>query len=136
MVAKPAVVVLSALIMLWFVGIVILFVFLARKFTFGKWTKDSPNPFELETFAMPRGVFRGILTLSLLYIVMLFEVFSLMTTPELQINDQLMVAFQMMLAFYFGSKIMHHVTAADQKKTMAEAEASLPRPPAGEEAVG
>ncbi len=35
-----------------------------------------------------------------------------------------MVAFQMMIAFYFGSKVMHHMASTDRKKTQAIANSS------------
>ena len=104
-------------VILWVIGIVVLFIFLVLKYPFGKWTKENPNPYLLETFAMPRGVLRGILTLSLLFIVMLLEVVSLRINNLEKIIEQLLVAFQMMLAFYFGSKVMHHVVKADERKS-------------------
>jgi len=61
----------------WLLVMTLVFVGLLWKYTFGKWTADNPNPYAKETFAMPRGVFRGMLTLSLLYIFMLFEVANL-----------------------------------------------------------
>jgi len=67
---------------------------------------------------MPRGVFRGMLTLSLLYVFILFEVANLhIVGLELEMEG-LVVGFQMMLAFYFGSKVMHHVTSADRDKSV------------------
>jgi hypothetical protein len=113
-------------VIIWTIGIVILMFFLIKKYTFGKnWTKDNPNPYHGETFAMPRGVMRGILTLSLLFIVMLMEVVNLLPTEIIGekiwgLEDKiagLMTAFQMMLAFYFGSKVMHHLTSVDLKKS-------------------
>ncbi|MGH1365412.1 MAG: hypothetical protein ACRBF0_17755 [Calditrichia bacterium] len=107
-------------ILLWMLGVIILFIKLAKKFTFGNWTKENPNPYALETFAMPRGAMRGILTMSLLFIVMLLETVNLVTKPGFEdAIEQLLTAFQMMLAFYFGSKVMHHVTKADERKTRA-----------------
>ncbi|GAB4376153.1 MAG: hypothetical protein Kow0042_22140 [Calditrichia bacterium] len=104
-------------VLLWIIGLVILFIFLALKYPFGKWTKENPNPYERETFAMPRGTFRGILTISLLFLVMLLEVVTLRLNNLEDMVDKLLVAFQMMLAFYFGSKVMHHVTKADERKS-------------------
>ncbi len=108
----------------WLLIMTLVFVRLLGKYTFGQWTADNPNPYVKETFAMPRGVLRGMLTLTLLYVVMLFEVAGLTTNGlELKIEG-LIMAFQMMLAFYFGSKVMHHVTKADERKTTAFAESS------------
>ena len=42
---------------------------------------------------------------------------SLIVTPLRGEFDSLMDAFQVMLAFYFGSKIMEHMTNSDKKKT-------------------
>jgi hypothetical protein len=33
-----------------------------------------------------------------------------------------MIAFQMMVAFYFGSKVMHHITSADRTKSTVYSE--------------
>ena len=119
----------------WFGFIMLLFIALLLRYTFGiGFTAENPNPYRLETFAMPRGVFRGIISLSLLFLVMLLEVIDLrlpvMTAAgnliaqqagdkvffPIERHHELMVAFQMMLAFYFGSKVMHHVTKADERK--------------------
>lgn len=124
------------LVVAWMLGIVVVFAILLKKYTFGKWNPENPNPYVTETFGLPRGVFRGFLTLSLLFIVLLLEIlnlqFPLIEQGKLLLTDcedcqtlfipeerykELMVAFQMMLAFYFGSKVMHHVTKADQRKS-------------------
>ena len=102
----------------WLIVMTLVFVRLLGKYTFGKWTVDNPNPYAKETFAMPRGVFRGLLTLSLLYAVVLFEVANIQVGGIETKIDRLLVAFQMMIAFYFGSKVMHHVTAADRDKSV------------------
>jgi len=130
-------------VLLWIIGVTIVVIILMKRYTFGKWTAENPNPYALESFAMPRGVMRGILAMSLLFLVMLLEVVTL-RKPEFEKNiDQLLVAFQMMLAFYFGSKVMHHITQADERKSneMATAFSSTrvmepPAPFADEEAKG
>jgi len=107
---------------IWLLVVLGFFILLLRRYTFGNWTKDNPNPFAGETFEMPRGVFRGILTLSLLFIVVVLE---LVTVRIIGFEDQiheLMVAFQMMIAFYFGSKVLHHMTSTDRIKTEVMAE--------------
>ncbi len=109
---------LFALVAIWLIGMTFVFLRLVSQYTLGKWTKDNPNPYAKETFAMPRGVFRGMLTLSLLYIFMLFEVANLQISGLEKEMEGLVVGFQMMLAFYFGSKVMHHVTSADRDKTV------------------
>ena len=120
------------IIKIWMGIVVLIFLALLGRYSFGVgFTKDNPNPYKKETFGMPRGVFRGILTLSLLFIVLLLEVISLngkvmtidknLFVPEIMYKE-LMVAFQMMLAFYFGSKMVHHVTSADRDKSKTIAE--------------
>ncbi len=105
-----------ALVAIWLIGMTFVFLRLVSQYTLGKWTKDNPNPYAKETFAMPRGVFRGMLTLSLLYVFILFEVANLQIVGFEVEMEGLVVGFQMMLAFYFGSKVMHHVTSADRDK--------------------
>lgn len=112
-------------IMVWMIIVFIFIVLLIRKYTFGNWTKENPNPYEGETFNMPRGVLRGTLTLTLLFVVVILELVSAHTLNfETQI-EQLLVAFQMMIAFYFGSKVMHHVTSADRDKKRVLAESKI-----------
>jgi len=112
-------------VVLWIALIVILLAVLIRRYTLydpSVWSKDT-HPFLGETFALPRGIFRGILTLSLLVLVLLVEIVSLARGGLEQHVDQLLTAFQMMLAFYFGGKVMHHVTSADRDKEKARQQA-------------
>ena len=105
-------------IAIWMFGVLILFIFLLRKYTLATWTEDNPNPYSGETLSMPRGVFRGILTMTLLFIIVFLEILTIFHTGFEQEIDGFMTAFQMMIAFYFGSKVMHHVTSADRKKVI------------------
>jgi len=106
---------------IWMALIVILFAFLLSKYTLGKWTKENPNPYAKETMGLPRGIFRAILTLSLLFAAIVFEMSLIyLGRPESWITE-FMTAFQMMIAFYFGSKVMHHVASNDRKKTAERA---------------
>jgi len=114
-------------ISIWLVVVLVFFILLLKKYTFGNWSVESPNPYSGETFDMPRGIFRGTLTLTLLFIVTILELVNVRITGFEEEIHELMVAFQMMLAFYFGSKVMHHMTSTDRKKTqfIAEAESNL-----------
>ena len=107
---------------LWLIIVLGFFVLLLKKYTFGAWTEESPNPYAGETFDMPRGVFRGTLTLTLVYIVVVMELVNVRIIGFEDEIHELMVAFQMMIAFYFGSKVMHHMASTDRKKTEAVAE--------------
>ncbi len=102
---------------IWLVVVLAFFILLMKKYTFGNWSEENPNPYAGETFDMPRGIFRGTLTLSLLFVVIILELVNVRITGFEEEMHELMVAFQMMLAFYFGSKVMHHMTSTDRKKT-------------------
>ncbi len=104
-------------IAIWLTLVLGFFVLLLRKYTFGNWTPEHPNPFEGESFGMPRGIFRGILTLTLLFVVIIIELVNVRIIGMEEEMKELMVAFQMMIAFYFGSKVMHHITATERSKT-------------------
>lgn len=120
----------------WILLVISFLLFLMRKYTFGKnWTPENPNPYAKETMGIPRGAFRGVLTLSILFLVMLLEVNNLFFDPkDLAINGEifipedrfkaLMTAFQMVIAFYFGSKVMHHMTNADKSTVKNEMQMS------------
>lgn len=104
-------------IAIWFLLVLVFFVLLLRKYTFGNWTPEHPNPNEGETLGMPRGVMRGILTLTLVFVTLIIELMNVQIIGLEEEITQLMVAFQMMIAFYFGSKVMHHVTSVEKSKT-------------------
>lgn len=109
-------------IMVWLVLMVVFFILLFRKYTFGNWSEENPNPHYGETFDMPRGTFRGMLTLTLLFVVTVLELVSVHTLGMEDNVREYIVAFQMMIAFYFGSKVMHHITSAEKHKTKTIAE--------------
>lgn len=102
-------------VLIWLIVVIIFFSFMLRRYTFKKWT-DKANPYISETFGMPRGVIRGTITLSLLFFVLLFETLSLISTGLEARSEHLFTAFELMIAFYFGSKVMHHLTSSDKKK--------------------
>lgn len=107
-------------ILVWSLLLIIYFIFLTLRFTCGKWEKQA-NPYCNETLGMPKGTLRGILTLTILFVAILLEVFTL-SHPEHEKNTaQFIVAFQMVLAFYFGSQVMNQVTTAEKEKTQAVA---------------
>lgn len=109
---------------IWLVLVILLVGLLLRKYTFGNWTPNHPNPYQKETLGLPRGVMRGVLTLTLLFMVVMLEIFTIRFEKfETRIGD-FMVAFQMMLSFYFGGKVMHHLTSVDERKNAASAKAA------------
>lgn len=108
-------------VLIWLIGLIIFFIYMLRKYTFGKWGNQT-NPYIHETLGMPRGVIRGTITLSLLFFVLLFETLSLISTGLEARSEHLFTAFELMIAFYFGSKVMHHLTSSDKKKNRDVAE--------------
>ena len=103
--------------MIWLLLVTLLFVFSVIKYTLGKWTPENPNPYAKETLGLPRGIFRAILTMTLLYGAIIFELYLLVRDGVGEGDmSEFMVAFQMMIAFYFGSKVMHHITSNERKK--------------------
>lgn len=112
-------------IFVWLLGLIILLIILLRKYTFGDWTSEKPNPYVAETLGMPTGIFRGLITLTLLYCVVVFEVNNFVTKqPSEQIFREFMVSFQMMIAFYFGSKVVSQLSSSEEKKTEVKANAA------------
>ena len=73
---KPELMLLYVPILIWVGLLIIYFIFLAKKYTFGDWTKDNPNPYEGETLGLPKGTFRGILTLTIMFVAVLLEIFT------------------------------------------------------------
>ena len=110
-------------IFLWLGLLLAFFIFLFLKYTFGNWTKDNENPYKDETLGMPRGTFRGTLTLTLVYVIVVLQLVNVRIIGFETEITMMMEAFQMMIAFYFGAKVMHHITASDKKKTYAIADA-------------
>lgn len=108
----------------WLGLVLVFFIILFAKYTFGNWTSENKNPYQDETWGMPRGTFRGTLTLTLLFVVIILQVVNVRIIGfETEIHE-FMIAFQMMIAFYFGAKVMHHITSSDKKKAYAYADAN------------
>lgn len=106
-------------IAVWMVLMLAMFIFLFFKYTVANWTTENPNPYEKETMGMPRGTFRGALTLTLLYITVILELVNVRIIGFEQEIREFLIAFQMMIAFYFGAKVMHHITSSDKQKALA-----------------
>jgi hypothetical protein len=127
-------------ILIWSVLLICYIIWLSNKYTFGKWDQDkNKNPYCDETLGMPRGTMRGLLTLTVLFVAIVLEVFTLQYDKHEQNTHEFIVAFQMVLAFYFGSQIMGQVTSAEKARTesmgksMVEAEKAKNNTAAGGE---
>lgn len=111
-----------ALIIAWLVGLVFWLKKLIVNYTLKDWGNKT-NPYQDETLGLPRGTLRGILTLTLLIVVVILVCTSMVVKPLRGGFESLIDAFQVMLAFYFGSKVMHHITSSDKKKSQSKSEA-------------
>ncbi len=103
----------------WLIACTIFLINLLRKFTY----MQESNPHLKETMGLPRGTMRGFLTLTLLIVVVVLVCMSLVIDDFRGHFESLIGAFELMLAFYFGSKVMHHVTNSDKRKTEVKAQA-------------
>ena len=108
-------------ILVWSVLLICYIIWLSKKYTFGNWDQDpdkkNQNPYCNETLGMPRGTMRGLLTLTVLFVAIVLEVFTLHDEKHEAHTHEFIVAFQMVLAFYFGSQIMSQVTSAEKSRT-------------------
>jgi len=91
---------------------------LVRKFTF----HPESNPYEKESLGIPHGTLRGMITLTLLIVVVVMVSMSLMIRDFQHTYDSLVDAFQLMISFYFGGKILDRVNKADKEKAVLKAE--------------
>lgn len=105
----------------WLIVVVLYLWVLTKKFLLGD--SGSNNPYKTETMGLPRGTIRGVLTLTLLFVVIVLQLYLIKHGTIEKVNT-LMSAFELMLAFYFGSKVMHHLAATDKYKTEAVATAN------------
>ncbi len=78
--------------------------------------EPSSNPYEGESFGLPPGTVRGTLALTAMVLFVATEMVNLQN-PGLETSiAELITAFQMVLAFYFGARA---VEVLDKKKTAA-----------------
>lgn len=110
------------IILLWLIGVTIWLVRLIKNYTFKDWGNKT-NPYEMETLGLPRGTLRGVLTLTLLVVTVIMVCMSMIVRQLEGSYETIVDAFQVMLAFYFGSKVMHHITHSDKEKTQSKMEA-------------
>ena len=101
------------MIALWLIACIRRLNLLMQKYTFDK----ENNPYKHETLGLPPGTLRGILTLTILLVVVILVCLSMVIRQLEGTYDQLLTAFELMIGFYFGSKIMSNVAKADVQKT-------------------
>jgi hypothetical protein len=96
-----------ALLIVWFLGIIVFLIYMVFKYDP---IKNPDSPYVEQTLSLPPGVFRGILTITLLLAVVLLEGYALTNMDKYQeiqkVLEPLLTAFQLMIAFYFGTKMV------------------------------
>ena len=92
------------------------------------------NPYHSDSFGLPPGTVRGTLALTCLVLFVVVEAVNVFAPASLEHRfDELVTAFQMVLAFYFGTRAVEMLTAKGQQRDIgatAEVEparASAPR---------
>jgi len=110
-----------ALFIVWFLGIILFLIYMVFKHDP---VKNPDSPYIEQTLSLPPGVFRGILTITLLLAVVLLEGYALTNIDNYQeiqkVLDPLLTAFQLMIAFYFGTKMVGIVSGKGKGETRAK----------------
>ena len=108
-----------ALLIIWFLGVVIFLIYMVFKYDPLRFVD---NPYINQTWSLPPGVFRGILAITLLLTAVLLEGYALTNMDKWQeiqkVLEPLLTAFQLMIAFYFGTKMVSMVSG--QSKSDAQ----------------
>jgi len=108
------------LLIIWLFAVIIFLIYMILKY---QPLDHEDSPYLHETLGLPPGLFRAILTITLLFTVVLLEGYALSNMEEhvriKEILDPLLTAFQLMIAFYFGTK-MAGIVSGDKGKTEAK----------------
>ncbi len=106
------------LFVIWFLGIIFFLIYMVLKYDP---LKNPDSPYINETLSMPPGVFRAILTVTLLFAIVLLEGYALTNTEHYdkiqKILNPLITAFELMIAFYFGTKMVDRISGKEKKET-------------------
>lgn len=110
----------------WMIIMLFLVAFLLYKYPLNKDIINGKieNPYKGETLGLPRGLIRGILTLTILLAAVLLQVYILSNNTSVERISPFMTAFEIMLGFYFGSKVVHHLASSDKQKVQTVAKSS------------
>lgn len=110
-------------LLIWIILVIVFLWLLVKKYPLGIYSRKSnlENPYKLETMGIPRGVIRGILALTVLVAVVLFQIYALRFLESDEKISSFISAFEIVLGFYFGAKVVHHITASDKNKIKAVA---------------
>ncbi|HEX3233401.1 MAG TPA: hypothetical protein VHR41_04355 [Gemmatimonadales bacterium] len=89
--------------------------------------EPQKNPYEQDSFGLPPGTIRGMLALSGLVVFVVMECVNLYAPGSLEPQFQgLVTAFQMVLAFYFGSRAVEVLQTKAAEAQVAVAAESKP----------
>jgi amino acid permease len=121
---KFAIVIGCAIIFVWFCLVVLWLIKMMRQYTWNEKIKNSEQ-YSSETLNLPPGTLRAILTLSLLITLVVLVCISMFVTQLKGQFDSIVGAFELMIAFYFGSKVMDNVTSNDREKSIQRSEAEI-----------
>jgi len=109
------------LLIIWFIGIIFFLVYMILKYDP---LKNQDSPYINETLSLPPGLFRVVLTITLLFAVILLEGYALTNIDKMkeiqQILEPLLTAFQLMIAFYFGTKMVGMVSGKGETEARAK----------------
>lgn len=107
------------MILTWLVLCVVQMRKFIQKFTY----MGDQNPYKNDTLGLPTGTFRGMLTITLMIVVVVLVCMSMAVERFRGNFESLVGAFEVMLAFYFGSKVMSNITESDRDKAQKKADA-------------
>ncbi|MCI0495263.1 hypothetical protein L0Z72_09680 [candidate division KSB1 bacterium] len=103
------------LFVIWFLGIIFYMIYMVLKYDP---FKNPDSPYIKETMGLPPGVFRAIITLTLLFAIVLLEGYALTNMDQHEqiqkVLDPLNTGFQLMIAFYFGTKMVDMISGKDK----------------------
>ncbi|MDZ7264720.1 MAG: hypothetical protein ONB16_09060 [candidate division KSB1 bacterium] len=102
----------------WFLGVIFFIIYLIMKYDP---QRNPDSPYLGETLSLPPGVFRSIITLTLLIAVVLLEGYAITNIEQHEqiqkVLDPLFTAFQLMIAFYFGTKMVDMISGKGKQET-------------------
>jgi hypothetical protein len=103
------------LFVIWFLGIIFYMIYLVLKYDP---FKNPDSPYINETMGFPPGIFRAIITITLLFVIVLLEGYALTNMEQHEqiqkVLDPLNTGFQLMIAFYFGTKMVDMISGKDK----------------------
>jgi Trk-type K+ transport system membrane component len=110
-------------LMIWLGLVIIFLLFLLLRFPFAgrKTSRSYINPYKTETMGIPRGVIRGILALTVLVAVVILQIYAIRFFESDTKISSFLTAFEVVLGFYFGAKVVHHIASTDKNKVKAVA---------------